>query len=859
MPVKIVLTIAPLLLAFVAGVAASTFVVNNTIDPGDGVCDDAGCTLREAIEAANAHFGADAIIFFVSGTGLKTITPTSPLPTITEAVTIDGYTQTGATENTLSVGDNAALMIELDGSLAGLLTIGLDIAADDCIIRGLLINRFGNSGININGNANTIEGNFVGTDVTGTDNLGNGFRGISITTGDNNLIGGSLPTARNLISGNGSAGVVIFCCGADANSVVGNYIGTDHNGTAALPNDEGVSVSGDASSNIVGGNVISGNATNGVHISGEGSLNVVWGNFIGMNATGTGALPNGNDGVLVDGQVYTFIGGDTSSTLGNLISGNGQNAIEIVGNATHTTVQGNYIGTDVSGTFAVPNAQNGILISSAMDSQIGGTTAEARNVIAGNGFGIQVTGPAAGTLIQGNYIGTDASGTGPLMNFNQGIILPGSGVTVGGEGGAGNVIAFNFFSGIKVMPTGSGNTFFGNSIFGNGALGIDLAGGIEDDNSVTQNDPGDTDTGANDLQNYPALVVALASGGDRTAEGLFTGGANTDYVLHFYSNREVDPSGFGEGETYLGALDLHTDTEGIAEFSFTLDPSTARQFITVTATDPNGNTSEFSPASNPVPAPQFLNISTRLAVGTGDNVLIGGFILTGTEAKPVMLRGIGPSLGAIGVPGFLADPTIELHKPDGTVVTNNNWRDTQEQEIIDTGIPPTDDLEAAIVATLDPGAYTCVLRGTNAATGVGLVEAYELVDYTASELANISTRGLVQTGDNVMIGGFIIGRIEENSSVILRAIGPSLTALGVAGALQDPVLELHDENGAIIKSNDNWMDSPDQQAIIDHGLAPTEEKESALLAMLSSGAYTAIVRGVGGTTGVSLVEAYHLD
>jgi hypothetical protein len=272
------------------------------------------------------------------------------------------------------------------------------------------------------------------------------------------------------------------------------------------------------------------------------------------------------------------------------------------------------------------------------------------------------------------------------------------------------------------------------------------------------------------------------------------------------------------------------------------------------------------------PAADLLNISTRLNVQTGDNVLIGGFIITGTDPKKVIVRGIGPSLSLVGVTGVLADPPHELHEPDGTVVTNDNWKDTQEQEIIDTTIPPTNDLESAIVATLDPGAYTVILAGKNDGTGIGLVEAYDLDQAAASQLANISTRGFVETGDNVMVGGFILGGGGGgNSTIVVRGIGPSLTAGGVAGALQDPTLELHDSNGAIIASNDNWMDSPDKQTIIDDGLAPTNDLESALLATLAPGAYTAIVSGVisviippapvtiNDVTGVALVEVYNLQ
>ncbi len=259
---------------------------------------------------------------------------------------------------------------------------------------------------------------------------------------------------------------------------------------------------------------------------------------------------------------------------------------------------------------------------------------------------------------------------------------------------------------------------------------------------------------------------------------------------------------------------------------------------------------------NIVPQPKLLNISTRLEVQAGDNVLIGGFIVTGTLPKKVIVRGIGPSLGSQGVGGALADPILELHKPDGTVITNDNWKDSQEAEIVATTVPPSNDLEPAIVATLDPGNYTAVVSGKNGGTGIALVEAYDLDNTVDSQLANISTRGFVQTDDNVMIGGFILG--TDTSTVALRAIGPSLADSGVTGALADPFLELHDGNGVLLASNDNWQTSPDKQVFIDNGIAPTSAKESVILGVLAPGAYTAIVRGVNGGTGVALVEAYNL-
>jgi uncharacterized repeat protein (TIGR03803 family) len=263
---------------------------------------------------------------------------------------------------------------------------------------------------------------------------------------------------------------------------------------------------------------------------------------------------------------------------------------------------------------------------------------------------------------------------------------------------------------------------------------------------------------------------------------------------------------------------------------------------------------------NIAPQAALLNISTRLNVGTGNNVLIGGFIVTGTQQKEVIVRAIGPALSGFGVKGALADPVLELHEPDGTVMTNDNWKDTQESAITATNLAPSNDLESAIVATLPPGLYTAIVTGTNDTTGVALVEAYDLDQTVDSQLANISTRGFVDTGDNVLIGGFIVGGPDGvDSTAVVRAIGPSLSGAVGGSVLADPNLELHDVDGAVVASNDDWKDGPDMQTIIDDGLAPTNTKESALLVNLPPGAYTAIVSGVENGSGIGLVEVYNLQ
>ena len=260
------------------------------------------------------------------------------------------------------------------------------------------------------------------------------------------------------------------------------------------------------------------------------------------------------------------------------------------------------------------------------------------------------------------------------------------------------------------------------------------------------------------------------------------------------------------------------------------------------------------------PMPTLLNISTRTNVRTGDKVLIGGFIITGTEKKTVIVRGIGPSLA---MPGALADPVIEVHGPSGELLaTNDNWKEAAtKQEISDSGLAPSNELESALWGIINPGAYTVVLTGKDGGTGIGSVEVYDLDQSADSRLANISSRGFVDTGDNVMIGGLIVGGGSPTgtSNVIVRALGPSIP---VNGALANPTVELHDGNGAVVAFNDDWKTRPDgssQQAEIEATtLPPSNDLESALLRRLSPGDYTAIVRGNSGSTGIGLVEVYHL-
>ena len=357
---------------------------------------------------------------------------------------------------------------------------------------------------------------------------------------------------------------------------------------------------------------------------------------------------------------------------------------------------------------------------------------------------------------------------------------------------------------------------------------------------------------------HSAGVIHVTGSYSQGANGslvLEVGGANGNAVVPEFDQLQISGSATLGGNLVLKTIN-----------GFTPDPNAT--FVPLGYSSANGNFASTSgnvqvtlastgtnmkiTGANP-PAPKALNIATRMRVEAGDNALIGGFIITGSASKKVIIRGLGPSTG---VSGALADTTLELHKADGSTFFNDNWRDSQEAEIIATTIPPTNNFESAIVASLPPGGHTAIVRGKGGSTGVGLVEVYDLEGAAPETLANISTRGQVQTGDNVMIGGFIIGG-NQPAKILVRAIGPSLTALGIAGALQDPVLELHDKNGTMI-ANDDWR-STQEAEIIATTVPPTHIKEAAILATLVPDPYTAIVRGANNTIGIALVEAYNIQ
>ena len=518
---------------------ATTNVVSNTADSGAG-------SFRQAILEANANPGLDTIIFQISGGGVHAIAPAAALPPITDALIIDGTTQPGFAGQPL---------IELNGSSAGN-NAGLRITSGNCIIRGLAINRFGGDGIRMegsgtnlirgniigtdstgtiirangqegilsylssanviggtnaldrnlisgngangiylfNGGGNLVQGNFLGTSLNGTNALGNANNGIAIYGSAGNVIGGATSSARNLISGNRGSGIYLNTTAATSNVIQGNYIGMVLSGKLALSNTaDGITLSS-ARANVIGGtnagegNVISGNGKAGVALSGLGNTaNVIQGNFIGTDASGKSALGNGSAGVWLSGVASNSVGAAIAGAR-NIISGNLQDGVFILTNSTANLVLGNYIGLDVNGTNVIPNRFNGVSLTSATSNIIGGASADAPNVIAGNSnYGVQLAFAANANVVSGNYVGTDSTGHKPVPNRLSGFRIESAGNLVGGTAaGSGNVISGNREDGVFLVGASArsnivqgnfvGTTLEGTSPLPNGRAGIGISG-----------------------------------------------------------------------------------------------------------------------------------------------------------------------------------------------------------------------------------------------------------------------------------------------------------------------------------------------------------------------------------------------
>jgi uncharacterized protein (TIGR03437 family) len=607
-----------------------------------------------------------AIIDANANAGLDTINfnTGSGVQTIQPTSALPTITSPVTIDGTSQPGYAGSPLIELNGVSAGVGSFGLRITAGSSTVRGLVINRFtppSGGGISLaTAGGNVIAGNYIGTDVSGAANLGNDNNfGVFIGLAPNNTIGGTATSARNVISGN-FFGIVISGSSPTGNLVQGNYIGTD--------------------------------------------------------VTGAADLGNTNDGVSVLFSPNNTIGG-TAVGARNVISGNDSFGIYISGSgARGNLAQGNYIGTDATGAAALGNNNSNVSIFEVPSNTIGGTVAGARNVISGNdGFGIGITGIGArSNLVQGNYIGTDATGAASLGNSADGVIIANeANNAVGGTtSGAGNTIAFNGGDGVNVF-SGINNAILSNSIHSNTGLGIDL-GTI----GVTANDACDPDTGANNQQNFPALTLASTT----SIQGTLNSTASTTFTIQFFANPVCDPSGHGEGRIFVGSTTVTTNAGCNASFTFPASLSPG-QVITATATDPSGNTSEFSACATVAGAGQLAVVSAAsYATGpTASEAIVAAFgasLATGTQAAgslplPTLLLGtsvqVTDASGVVRqVPLFFVSPgQINFQIPPGTAVGQATVKVTSGDGSVSQGV-------VQIVA-FSPGIFAANADGKGAA------------------------------------------------------------------------------------------------------------------------------------------------
>jgi hypothetical protein len=828
----------------------STFTVTNTLDDGSTG------SLRWAITQANATAnvgGPDTIAFNIPGTGVQTISPTSQLPDITDPVIIDGYTQPGSSANTNGpgLGDNAVLQIELNGSQAGSASCGLHVIAGGSTIRGLAINRFSTNGIALaTVGGNTISGNFIGTHPTGMIAEGNIQDGIIIgdysQSSNGNTVGGLTPDARNVISGNGDTGIHIEP--ANNNTIIGNFIGTDATGKTGLSAPStfrsGVFIFA-SNNNTVGGttasarNIISGNSGgigNGVEVSGLGTGNQVLGNYIGTDVTGESAVPN----------VIGVVENAANTVSNNVLSGNTSYGLRLLGG----TATGNYIGTDQSGTQALGN-QVGVQTAGAT---LGGTGGAAdRNVISGNSN----AGVAAGSnsIILGNYIGTDITGTHALGNQAEGILVfnGSNNVTIGGIAhSTANTIANNARSGVRVIA-GTGNSILGNSIYNNGGLGILL------------------DSGGNNNQAAPVLTGASSTGSGATVSGTLASAASTSFRIEFFSNSAPNPSGFGDGLTFLGFATVTTDSSGNATFSASLSNSVpvGQRYLSATATNSGTNdTSQFAndlflpfnfggflaPLSNNLSFNQKRTIPIKWQLTDTNGQLITSLsAITSLQAAPVL------SSGGLGTPFSLTPSGGTSLRNDGTEYVFN-W-DTknvavgtyQIQLALADGTVQTKTLQIVTKG----GSNGLVVSGTSGTTTTiggllgGDIDLYvdnTNGDLTADELARVQD---ALTAANAVTAPYGVAVVEVTDPT-LADVTLNMDTTSAVGGYADGVLGCTTDAGQITIIN-GWnfyagtdatqigSTQYDFETVVEHelghalGLGHSTDSTSVMYAMLNSG------------------------
>ena len=776
------LAAAAALLALAPAALADTFTVTSNDDIDSGACTAAHCSFRDALKAANASLGHDTIAFSVGGGGPFTVIPSTPLPAVTDPVTIDGTTQPGYVGTPLVFLDGERNVFGLQGG------IGLKITAGDSEFRGLAPIRWADAGILLTGGGNNVvAGNYFGLDETGNLPLPNGA-GLDIGASNGNRIGGTIAADRNVIAGDSSSTGIILEGNARSNVVEGNYIGTNAAGSSAAGNNTGILVR--SPDNTIGGsapgagNLVSGNQE-GIFLGSGGTI--VQGNLVGTDASGLSALGNRSNGIWIEGT-NNLIGG-SSPGAGNVISANSIGIRIQSPSAYGNIVAGNLIGTDKTGTRALGQNPAGIFINGgASHTAIGDGSVGSRNVIAGNSDGIWLASNPGPTSILGNYFGTDVSGTSVLSGDETNIIIAdSSNVTVGSPGNGnlfgvsnigvkvqgsstGNTIQANRFgengghslvrgistigvylvangntvggtapgtgnavvgmtrAGVEVDPPWTGNSILGNSIWGSGELGIELG---EELTGVTLNDPGDADTGANDLQNFPIVTDVVRGSGSTTIAGTLSSEPNATYRVELFANDACDPSRYGEGQTPLGATSVTTGADGNGSFSQTISSLLAADAsITATATNAAGSTSEFSrcwpepsaadlsvaQVDSPDPVTSGQNVTYSVKVSNDGPTAATGVMLTDTLPALSTLVSASPSQGSCSGSGPLtctlgslangATATVDLVVKAGAAGTATNHASVAANE--PDPVPGNNDSTESTTVNPAPAQYTFV-------------------------------------------------------------------------------------------------------------------------------------------------------
>ena len=652
-------------------------------DPGCGTSGTGQCTLLDAIAFANANPGPDAIHFNLPGVGTRTIVPSVALPALTDdaGVTIDGFTQPGSSSNTLPAGSNAVWRVRLSGGPVTAQGAGILVQSDNNVVRGLILQAW-QSGVEIaGGSGNQVAGNLIGLDIPGE--LQNGS-GVLLRSGANgNRVGGTSPADRNVISRNGE-GIQLTDLGTENNVVEGNIIGLSPSGATVLRNYRGILLFQGASSNRIGGtlpgagNVISGNETNGINLFSSVLNNRIEGNLIGTTPDGSAALGNLQAGISIFAGPQSNVVGGSTPGAGNLISGNGGGvSLEGFGTAGNR-IEGNSIGTDLAGNRAIPNGWGVATSLGAENNVIGGAFGGARNIISGNEMqGVILGVLSRQNLVLGNYIGTDRTGTSPLPNGSRpssgggGILVHASqGNRIGGQSpGEENVVAYNGNVitggfGIAIHPGDDdsgddGNAVLSNSIHDNIGLGIDLTGpGAA--LGVTPNDPGDVDFGANQSQNFPVIESVGSDGATTTVRGTLNSAKNSSFTIQFFSSPRCDDSNFGEGETILGSAQVRTNGTGNASFEVTLPVGLPQgRRVTATATDADGSTSEFSQCS---PLQMSFYTVTPCRVADTRTSSAGPLLANSNRTLPITgMCGIPGSAQAVSLNVTVTEPSATGH------------------------------------------------------------------------------------------------------------------------------------------------------------------------------------------------------